>query len=85
MAKKKNKEVTESEKNYYKLNSDAVNRLAGANKENAKKVSDKELNKYKSSKLSNIPVWLQALLVFSFIGALQPTLKTGWIPCSSSA
>ncbi len=70
MAKKKNKEVTESEKNYYKLNSDAVNRLAGANKETAKKVSDKELNKYKSSKLSNIPVWVKALFIkFWFAGA----------------
>jgi len=71
MSKKKNKEIPQAEKDYYKLNTDAVNRLATANAENARKVSDKEIEKYKSSKLGSIPVWVKALFIkFWFAGAV---------------
>ena len=70
MANKKNKTVSESEKNYYKLNTDAVERLAGSNKNTARKVSDEELNKYKSSRIGRLPVWVKALFIkFWFAGA----------------
>jgi hypothetical protein len=69
MAKKKNK-AAESEKNYYKLNTDAVERLANADKAKASKETDKEINKYSSSKLSRIPVWVKAVAIkFWFAGA----------------
>ncbi len=48
MSKRKNKEIPQAEKDYYKLKTDAVDRLAEANKGNARKVSDQELNQYKS-------------------------------------
>ncbi len=71
MAKKKNKEIPQAEKDYYKLKTDAVDRLARANKGEARKVSDQELNQYKSSKLSAIPVWVKALLIkIWFAGAV---------------
>ena len=67
---KKNKTVTETEKDYYKLNTDAVDRLANAHQGHTRKVSDEELNQYKSSKLSMIPVWIKALFIkFWFAGA----------------
>lgn len=67
---KKNKEVTKSEKDYYKLNTKAVDRLASVNISNARKVSDKELSKYNKSKLANIPPWIKASFVkFWFAGA----------------
>ena len=70
MARKKNNTVTESEKNYYKLNTDAVERLAGAAKGNARKVSDEELNRYKSSLIGLLPVWVKAIFIkFWFAGA----------------
>ena len=69
MAKKKNK-AAESEKNYYKLNTDAVERLANADKAKANKEADKEINRYSSSKLSRIPVWVKAVAIkFWFAGA----------------
>ena len=70
MAKDKNKTVTQSEKDYYKLNTEAADRLANAHKGKARKVSDEELNKYKSSKLSRLPVWVKALFIkFWFAGS----------------
>lgn len=69
MSKKKNKINPDPEKDYYRLNTNAVERLVKADKTTAKKVSDKELNKYKSSKLDNIPVWAKALFIkFWFAG-----------------
>ena len=71
MSKKKNKKISEAERDYYKLNTDAVERLANADKGKARKVSDEELNKYSSSKLSRIPVWVKALFIkFWFAGAV---------------
>ncbi|MBQ1899699.1 MAG: hypothetical protein II153_02205 [Erysipelotrichaceae bacterium] len=71
MSKKKNKEIPQAEKDYYKLKTDAVDRLAEANKGNARVVSDQELNQYKSSKLGMIPVWVKALFIkFWFAGAV---------------
>lgn len=71
MSKKKNKEIPKAEKDYYKLNTDAVDRLAKANQGEARKVSDKELQQYKSSKLALIPIWAKALFIkFWFAGAV---------------
>ncbi|MBO7698406.1 MAG: hypothetical protein J6S38_05155 [Erysipelotrichaceae bacterium] len=71
MSKKKNKKISEPEKNYYKLNTAAVDRLATVNKENARKVSDEEIKKYNSSILNRIPVWVKALFIkFWFAGAV---------------
>ena len=70
MAKEKDKTVTQSEKDYYKLNTDAADRLAKAHKGTARKVSDEEINKYRSSKLGSLPVWVKALFIkFWFAGA----------------
>ena len=71
MAKKKNKEIPQIEQDYYKLKTDAVDRLKDAHEGKVKKVSDKELNKYKSSKLDLIPIWVKALFIkFWFAGAI---------------
>ena len=68
---KKNKKITEPEKNYYKLNTAAVDRLANANSKNVKKVSDEELNKYNGSILKRVPIWAKALFIkFWFAGAV---------------
>lgn len=70
MTRKKNNTVSESEKNYYKLNTDAVERLAGATKGTARKVSDEELNRYKSSLIGLLPTWVKAIFIkFWFAGA----------------
>ncbi|MBE6104062.1 MAG: hypothetical protein E7193_04135 [Erysipelotrichaceae bacterium] len=70
MAKEKDKTVTQSEKDYYKLNTEAADRLAKAHKGTARKVSDEEINKYRSSKLGSLPVWVKALFIkFWFAGA----------------
>ncbi len=70
MTKKKNNKYAEAERDYYKLHTDAVDRLANADKATASKVTDEEINKYKSSKLSMIPVWIKALFIkFWFAGA----------------
>ncbi len=70
MAKDKNKTVTQSEKDYYKLNTEAADRLAKAHKGQARRVSDEEINKYKSSKIGLLPVWVKALFIkFWFAGA----------------
>ena len=71
MSKKKNKETSQAERNYYKLKTDAVDRLATANKNTVRKVSDKEIEKYKSSKIGRLPVWVKALFIkFWFAGAI---------------
>ncbi len=71
MSKKKNKEIPQAEKDYYKLNTDAVDRLKDAHEGKVRKVSDKELNQYKSSKLDRIPIWVKALFIkFWFAGAI---------------
>ena len=71
MSKKKNKETSQAERNYYKLKTDAVDRLATANKNTVIKVSDKEIEKYKSSKIGRLPVWVKALFIkFWFAGAI---------------
>ena len=70
MAKEKNKTVTQSEKDYYKLNTEAADRLAKAHKGQVRKVSDEEINRYKSSKLGSLPTWVKALFIkFWFAGA----------------
>ncbi|MBR2545673.1 MAG: hypothetical protein IKE93_05845 [Erysipelotrichaceae bacterium] len=70
MAKEKNKTVTQSEKDYYKLNTEAADRLAKAHKGQVRKVSDEEINRYKSSKLGSLPTWIKALFIkFWFAGA----------------
>ena len=71
MSKKKNKEIPQAERDYYKLKTDAVDRLAKANQGEARQVSEKELNQYKSSKLGMIPIWAKALFIkFWFAGAI---------------
>lgn len=70
MAKEKNKKISEPEKDYYKLKTNAVDRLVNADKNAPKNVPDEELNKYKSSILSRIPVYVKALFIkFWFAGA----------------
>lgn len=71
MAKDKNKEPSQAENDYYKLKTDAVNRLANADKNTVRRVSDEEIEKYKSSKLGRLPLWLKALLMKCwFAGAI---------------
>ncbi|MBR2788093.1 MAG: hypothetical protein IKE33_05920 [Erysipelotrichaceae bacterium] len=71
MSKKKNKKFSEPEKDYYKLHTDAVDRLANAEKGTVPKVSDEELNKYNSSILNRIPIWVKAMFIkFWFAGAV---------------
>ncbi|MDO4197597.1 MAG: hypothetical protein Q4D13_01240 [Erysipelotrichaceae bacterium] len=68
---KKNKQITNSEKEYYKLNTEATERLATVNKDNARKVSDEELGQYKQSWLSKIPTWVKGYFIkFWFAGAV---------------
>lgn len=69
MAKKK-KVQTDSIREDYTLKTDAVERLANANKETANKVSDKELNKYQKPFLPWVPRWLKAAFMkWWFAGA----------------
>lgn len=72
MSKKKKNEQQSAKpaaENYYKLNTDAVERLV--NTENAPEVSDAEINKYKSGGKFKIPSWLKILFVkFWFSGAI---------------
>ncbi len=72
MSKKKRNRYAEDEKKsaaeYYKLKTDAVDRLVNA--KNAPEVSDAEIKKYKSKGL-NIPTWVKILFVkFWFAGAM---------------
>lgn len=74
MAKKKKQQQNEeqSEKSvadYYKLKTDAVERLV--NPEDAPEVSDAEIRKYTSKKKFSMPSWLKIVLVkFWFSGAV---------------
>ena len=69
MAEKKKKKEDRSAASYYKLNTDAVDRLVNA--ENAPEVSDAEINKYTSKKKFHIPMWLKIVFVkFWFAGAV---------------
>ena len=68
---KKNKVQSDSIRTDYDLKTDAVNRLANANKETAKKVSDKELNKYQKPILPWLPKWAKAAFIkWWFAGAI---------------
>ena len=63
----KNEEKTTAE--YYKLKTDAVDRLVNA--ENAPKVSDEEIKKYTSKGKFSIPGWLKICFIkFWFAGAV---------------
>ncbi len=69
MAEKKQKKEDRSAASYYKLNTDAVDRLVDA--DNAPEVSDAEIRKYTSKKKLHIPMWLKILFVkFWFAGAV---------------
>ena len=48
---------------YYKLNTKAVEDLAGANSENSPKVSPEELQKYRSKSGISLPMWLRGTAV----------------------
>lgn len=70
---KKRKQPQQSEKkgteNYYKLNTDAVDRLVNA--KDAPEVSEAEIRKYKSGGKFKIPTWLKIIFVkFWFGGAV---------------
>lgn len=70
---KKRKHPQQSEKkgteNYYKLNTDAVDRLVNA--KDAPEVSEAEIRKYKSGGKFKIPTWLKIIFVkFWFGGAV---------------
>ncbi len=70
---KKRKQPQQSEKkgteNYYKLNTEAVDRLVNA--KDAPEVSEAEIRKYKSGGKFKIPTWLKILFVkFWFGGAV---------------
>ncbi|MBQ8967416.1 hypothetical protein [Ruminococcus sp.] len=70
MAKnKKNKKTENKGAGYYKLKTDAVDRLV--NSKNAPKVSDDEIRKYTSMGKLRIPAWLKITFVkFWFAGAV---------------
>ena len=74
MSKKKHKAQQQenagrSAADYYKLKTDAVERLADAS--NAPEVSEAEIRKYTSKKKFHIPAWLKIVLVkFWFAGAV---------------
>lgn len=56
---------------YYKLNTKAVEDLAGANSENSPKVSPEELQKYRSKSGISLPMWLKAVVLKAwFAGAV---------------
>jgi hypothetical protein len=73
MSKKKDKKPNEEvrdEKDYYKLNTDAVDRLVNANSGNVPKVSDEEIRKYTGKRRFNIPTIVKVLFTkFWFKGA----------------
>ena len=69
MAKKKRKTEDRSAADYYKLKTDAVERLVNA--ENAPKVSDEEINKYTSKRKFRIhPMVKVTFIKFWFSGAV---------------
>lgn len=60
----------DSEKDNYKINTSAVDRLVDANKGKVQKVDDTEVNQYKSGKLQRIPTFIKAIVVkWWFAGA----------------
>lgn len=64
--KKKNTQQPKQKKaaaDYYKLNTKAVEDLAGATKENTPEYSEEELKKYRSKKGIKLPEWLTAFLI----------------------
>jgi len=65
-----NQEGFKDVKDYYALNTSAVDRLVNANKDNVPKFSDEELKKYKADK-KHLPAWLKVLFIkFWFAGAM---------------
>ena len=69
MADKKQKNEDRSAASYYKLKTDAVDRLVNA--KDAPEVSEKELRKYTSKRKFHLPMWLKIVLVkFWFAGAV---------------
>lgn len=69
MAEKKQKKEDRSAASYYKLKTDAVERLVNA--KDAPEVSEKEIRKYTSKRKLHIPMWLKIVLVkFWFAGAV---------------
>ncbi|MCR5823410.1 MAG: hypothetical protein K6G60_03160 [Lachnospiraceae bacterium] len=73
MSKKRNNPSNENkrtEADYYKLNTDAVDRLVNANASTAPKVSDEEIRKYTGKRKIHIPSSLKILFIkFWFNGA----------------
>lgn len=67
MAKKRNPIRTTQNlrdiSDYYKLNTKAVEDLAGADKSNTPKYSEEELNKYRTKSWLNFPDWLKIVLI----------------------
>ena len=77
MAKKKKNDVPVSENHgkstadYYKLNTDAVDRLVNTTAENAPEVSDKDIREVSGKRRFHIPYWIKALFgKFWFAGAV---------------
>lgn len=69
MAKKKQQEQDRAAAEYYKLKTDAVDRLVDA--KNAPEVSEKEIKKYTSKRKFSLPSWLKIVLAkFWFAGAV---------------
>ena len=69
MAEKKHKDEDRSAASYYRLKTDAVDRLVDA--KNAPEVSEKEIRKYTSKRKFHLPMWLKIVLVkFWFAGAV---------------
>ena len=69
MAKEKQQDQDRSAAEYYKLKTDAVDRLVNA--KDAPEVSEKEIRKYSSKKKFHIPAWLKIVLAkFWFAGAV---------------
>lgn len=75
MAKKSKKSQSQKAKkaapDYYRLNTKAVDELAGATKENTPQYSEEELKKYRSKGGLKLPEWLKIILIKAwFAGAI---------------
>lgn len=66
MAKKKKREKGRAAEDYYKLKTDAVNRLVDEGA--APEVSDEEIGKYTSKRKLKLPLWLKVVLVKWWFG-----------------
>ena len=53
----------ESDKDNYKINTSAVDRLVDASKGKVEKVDEEEVRKYKSGKLQRIPTFIKAIFI----------------------